>query len=263
MQLGVNWTDHKGLPVVASLVKNGQAQVFEILIDNFLHFSIEQFQEVVGNTPVAFHIMSSQFLEAPRDELRSMAKRLRELIKELRPLYVSDHLAKFSHRSRQLPRILEWDYSPSGLNQAVSRLNDWQEALGCQVLVENFPSVFETGRDQPEFMTRLLEKTGAGILFDISNAVVAEKNCALKIESWESLFEKKTALHFHAGGYRTTDSAPQIFLDTHDEELSSETLAQISKYFLPHKSGATLVVERDFNIEYGSWQRDLAKVRAL
>ena len=70
----------------------GHADFCELLIDNFLHVDPAAMRADLGDTPVAFHVMNSRFLEQGPVPLEALAARLRELMAALHPLYVSDHL---------------------------------------------------------------------------------------------------------------------------------------------------------------------------
>jgi len=79
---------------------------------------------------------------------------LRGLIDRLRPLYVSDHVARFSHNGRQLYHLAEIDYI-NDYSRVRERVDWWQQALGCQLLLENYPSIMDGGHDAPAFHERL------------------------------------------------------------------------------------------------------------
>jgi uncharacterized protein (UPF0276 family) len=206
--------------------------------------------------------MSSRFLEAEPTELQTLARQLRPFIEALKPVYVSDHVASFEHERRQLPRLLEWDYA-HGFAKARARVHAWQEELGVRVHLENFPSLFTTGLGQADFFSRLLPATGAGLLFDISNAVVARENCGAPVQEWFSSL-REDQLHFHVAGYSSSGTTPAFLLDSHDcapSAMSLQTVVDTLKA-TTHASRRTLVVERDANITREHWLADLQTVKA-
>ena len=73
----------------------------------------------------------------------------------------------------------------------------------------------------------------------------------------------KRASRFHAAGYRTADTVPPLVQDSHDCELSAETLDFIRRC-KPLLAGraCSLVIERDADIELESWSRDITQARA-
>ncbi|MBI3552020.1 MAG: DUF692 family protein [Elusimicrobia bacterium] len=261
MKIGLNWTSPKYLPVVRSLLGDGAASFCEIMADNFLHIPPDDLAAVFPGVPVAFHIMNSQFILRDQAELAAVSQGLKPLIAALHPLYVSDHLALFSHEGRQLPLILEIDYERQ-YPLVRERVELWQELIGAPMCFENFPSILDGGCAQPDFLSRLSKETGAGVLFDFSNAVTAQRNCGTPLKDWAQIVG--SARHFHAAGYRDSETEPVIVRDSHDGELSQETLEFLasSRALLKEPQASTLVVERDANISPESWAKDMRSARA-
>jgi uncharacterized protein (UPF0276 family) len=228
------------------------------MVDNFLHLRPEELANALPYAPLAFHVMNSRFLRRDEAELAALAKTLKPFIRELRPLYVSDHLAVFTAGGRRLPFPQEIDYEAEG-TLALDRARLWQDLLGVPVLFENYPSILDGGRGQPRFLDSLLD-AGAGLLLDLSNAVIAAANGAAPLDEWEALARR--ASRFHAAGYGPAGTIPDFLVDSHDSELSSETLSFLRRV-KPLTSGrdCSIVIERDANIELSSWSRDLAAAR--
>lgn len=254
MRLGVNWTGRESGMVILKMLEHQDIQFCEILLDNFLHLDGDQIRRVLGGIPIAFHIMNSRFLEASEIELESFLDRVKRLKEALCPLYISDHIGRFTYKGRLLPRVEEWDYGNRSICE--ERICKYQDLVGQQVYIENFPSQSLWGRGQAQFYDSLISKTGCGLLFDISNAEVAEKNQADRLEEWLPLVEKTH--HFHGAGYRPAQEDECLIIDSHDEMLSRSTINYISDFV---KAGSTLVIERDAHLEYHLWKQDLIRAR--
>ena len=97
----------------------------------------------------------------------------------INPIYVSDHIARFSIDNLTLPILKEYDYKE--IEIAIKKISHWQDMLGSNVFLENFPSLTSEGYGQPDFFKSIIDDTNCGLLFDISNAFVACKNTALSI----------------------------------------------------------------------------------
>ena len=259
-QVGVNWTRGEHLPLIQQLVRSGRADYCEVLIDNFLHVPPEEMRRALGDVPVAFHIMHSRFLERDDETLRFMAARIRQLAGELKPLYLSDHLLRFSVAGREVLFLPELDYEQV-YEHARKRIVFWQELLGGQVLFENYPSLIDTGLKQPAFFEALMRDTGMGVLFDFSNAVCARRNCGVEPSAWAPVLSQVE--HFHAAGYEVSATAPFTALDTHGEDLAEDTLYFIRETLERASHPISLCIERDRNIELEAWGRSLEDARRV
>ena len=252
--VGVNYTSFNQIKIIDHLIRTGHVDHVEILIDNFLTVPTASIIERFGDIPVAFHIMYSKFLEADPADLRTMAELLVPLIRDVSPIYVSDHVGRFSYKGRSMPILGEYDYNR--IEHAVSAVDQWQDMLNCRLLLENFPSYTSQGSGQPDFYKRVVERTGAGMLFDISNAVIAAQNSGVPVSEWTELVEKCD--HFHLGGYSEVEGETTMLLDSHDEVLSLNTMAAANCLFKsPRSNPVTLTVEYDRNVNADNWARDL------
>lgn len=260
MLIGVNWTYPQTFPLIKKLSDHHLIDFCEISLDNFIHLPPESVLNTLQGIPVSFHILSSRFLEKSDSELKEMAGHIRHWINVIQPMYVSDHLAQFTHQNKQLPIFMELDYSSHYLSIR-NRVSQWQELLGCTVFFENFASSLGVaGNEQPDFFAKLLKDTGAGLLFDFSNAYIAEQNEVCAFERWDSLLPQ--IVHCHVGGFRKVGS-PSLVMDTHDEPVADEVCclieSSISKLLYPK----SIIIEYDMNMSFERWENDILKVKSL
>jgi uncharacterized protein (UPF0276 family) len=255
MQIGINLARETFLPSIQKLYAEKSIGFVEILIDNFLHLDPRRTREELGEVPVAFHIMSSHFLEAPEEELAQLALRVSQFARALDPIYVSDHIGQFRVNQRLLPRPAECQYREDYAHLS-KRVALWQEMLDTLLYCEVFPSADAHGRDQPEFFERLLADTGARVLFDISNIVVGELNGGAPRAAWAPLAAKAERLH--VAGYRLVE---EVVIDSHDTNLSDDTLQYLESISPSLRAGQSIVVERDANFDLESVAADIEHVR--
>ena len=260
MKLGFNFTLGGTYPLVCEMARAGEMDFCELLVDNFLQIPPAELAEAFP-CPVAFHIMFSRFLENEQSALEALAERLRDYIAVMRPLYVSDHIATFSHEGRQLYHLAEVDYA-TAYPAVRARVQWWQELLGTRVHLENYPSIMAGGRDAPAFFERLAADTGCGVLFDVSNAVCAWRNCGVALADWQPVIT--SASHFHVAGYGESILAPKLTLDTHDTDLAPDTLGWLHDLRAQIDApGHTLTYERDSDIEPDAVRAELRRLRTL
>jgi methanobactin biosynthesis cassette protein MbnB len=260
VQIGFNFTLTDTVGTVRRLIADKHIAFCELLIDNFLHVPPHEFATAF-DCPIAFHIMHSRFLESDPAFLVDLASRLRPYIDALDPIYISDHVARFSHRGRELFHLGEIDYR-SDYAHVCERVSLWQKLLGRRIHLENYPSIMDGAFDAAEFFTKLGKDTGSGVLFDVSNAVCAHRNSGVSLELWDPVIAGVS--HFHVAGYSLSVSKPEITLDTHDTMLAADTfdfLATISAAF--DTSDRTLIYECDADLPYHSIVEDLARLHAI
>lgn len=260
MKIGFNITDPLSYQVASQLAKQGSIDFVEILLDNFTHLNPEHLSEKLHGLDVGFHIMKSEFIHKNTSDLKEYAAIIKEFSSVLDPLYVSDHLARFNIHSQVLPITAEINYETE-YSMVQSKVQQWQDMLETRVLLENFPSrTAGVSCQQSAFFTELISETGCGLLFDLSNAVVAELNGGSRLSEWLNL--KTFCHHFHVAGYRTMgkDPSEQWIIDSHDGSISLETVA-FAKSFFQDFSGKSIVIERDAHIEIDSIANDIQLIR--
>lgn len=257
IRIGINCISPAALPLVRTLLTQNGADYCELMVDNFIHLPPAQIRAALPDVPLALHIVSSRFLEKSADELALMAQHLRSWIVELQPLYVSDHLVQFSDNHRCLPMIRELDYARD--QQAIRlRVQEWQALLGVPLLLENHASLTKAGVNQASFFAELLRDTGVGLLFDVSNAHIAECNHVCDFKQWNSLIN--TTSYFHVAGFRC-DSKTGLALDTHDRPIDDAVLARLTTH-LSSRDDVCVVIECDAAAaDVNVWLNEIQRVR--
>lgn len=260
MRVGFNFTLGDTYDMVQRLLAEGHIDYCEFLIDNFFCVDPSELARAF-DCPIGFHIMYSKFLESDESTLVDFAKRLRSYIDAVDPIYVSDHILRFSHDGRQFFHLGEVDYFAE-YDLVRDRVLRWQELVKQKIHFENYPSIMDGGLEAPRFFERLMRDTGAGVLFDVSNAICAHRNCGTPPEAWRGVIASAT--HFHVAGYRQSLIEPHIALDTHAEALAADTLRFLGDFrSVFDKPGATITYERDDEIEFDAIVEDLKKLRSI
>lgn len=262
MNIGMNWTSPESFKIIKEFWKLEKIQYCELLLDNFLHLDPYLIKDSLQGIPTAFHIMSSRFIERDIIELTDLGKRLQKWVEVLQPIYVSDHIGKFTVDGRRLPLLMEIDYKFDAL-LVRERVEIWQDMLGEIIFFENFASTLDSKKLQKSFFEELIEKTNCGLLFDISNAVISEINCELPAQEWISLLSANQ--HCHIGGFRFSDTLPKIAIDTHDTAIAQASLSflQAIRKKYDQISTWTITVERDSDLNYIEWEKDVNDVQQL
>ena len=204
-----------------------------------------------------FHIMWSRYLELDEAAFADYLSRLRDHVRVLRPVAVSDHLCRFRFDGLFVGAGQEHTYDDiAGIAERVAR---YQDAIGMQLLVENNASLEQPAAKQIEFLAELMHRTGCGLLFDISNAVVGELNGQGSFEQWLPLLAGRT-LRCHVGSYTRDDLVGQ-YIDSHDADVTRETQAAVRRLVeCADVRIESITYERDFNRSSEAIARDLVRI---
>jgi uncharacterized protein (UPF0276 family) len=236
-----------------------RVSTIEILWDNFCALDPVRLAEDLSALAdrVMFHIMWSRYLELDADAFSDYLKRLRQHVRALRPVAVSDHLCRF--QSHDLWVGAGHEYSYDRFDHVAARVEQYQDVIGQTLLIENHASVDQPAAKQIEFLHALIARTGCGVLFDVSNAVVGELNGRGNVELWMPLLQDR-ALRCHVGSY-IHDSDVDRFIDTHDSDVSAATEAALRRLCGSAQFRIdSITYERDFNRTTEGITRDLVRI---
>lgn len=215
----------------------------EILWDGYCHLPPEEIQTYLApfSNRIALHVMWSRFLDRDSTEFQNYLQHFKHHVDVLKPIYVSDHLCRFTLSQLHLFQPIEWNYQD--LNVVIDRVDEYQQTLGRQLLVENYASGPGDGQAQIDYFERLMAQTGCGILFDISNARVAENNGSLALSDWLSFLRNLPPINCHLGSY-SYDPQKQQYFDSHDQNMELQTVRDV-EHTLQQLQPATLTYERE------------------
>jgi len=105
--------------------------------------------------------------------------RLGALIERYEPGLFSEHLAWTSTEGHFFNDLLPVPYTEATLAHICARVTEVQETLNHQLLIEN-PSTYvqylESAIPEAEFLRRIVERTGCGLLLDVNNLYVSAIN---------------------------------------------------------------------------------------
>jgi uncharacterized protein (UPF0276 family) len=164
--------------------------------------------------PMALHGVSMS-LGADTPPSRSYLSSLRELIQEIEPIVVSDHLSFSKVREQFFYDLLPLRFDDSTLSRLVEHIDFAQNTLGRTILIEN-PSQYIRYAyqimEECDFITELCQRTGCGLLLDLNNLYVNAHNIGLDPQSYLKKIPQDMVGQFHLAGHTVTD---HILIDTH------------------------------------------------
>jgi uncharacterized protein len=246
-----------------------EVEWFEALTENYLGLPghgpgpfLPQLLEVRKRFPVAFHGVSlSLGGQSPFDEqyLRSVD----ELIREVQPEWVSDHLCFTGVHGRNAHDLLPLPYTRQTINHLVSRIQRVQERWKRPLVLENvssYVSFRESEMTEWEFVRAVVKEAGAFLLLDVNNVYVSSRNHGFPAERYFDDIPWDRVVQFHLAGHTDKGS---IVIDTHDAPVRPEVweLYRKAAALAPH---ASTMIERDANIPpFRELESELLKARAI
>jgi hypothetical protein len=232
-------------------------EAIEILWDNFCALDPARLADDLAALAdrVMLHVMWSRYLELDDAAFAALLARLRAHIAVLRPLAISDHLCRFHFGGAFVGSGQERDYGD--LDFVSERVVRYQDAIGQTLLVENTASSEHPAAMQIDFVAELQARTGCGILFDISNAVVGELNGLGAVTAWLPLIAGKP-IRCHVGSY-SRDAEGECYVDSHDADVGAATEAAIA---LVARTATieSITYERDANRSAAAIAADLRRI---
>lgn len=138
--------------------------------------------------------------------------RLKALVDWIEPALVSEHLSWGALDGRHFNDLLPLPYTEEALARVARRLEQVQEALGRRILVENISAYvnLESEMGEGEFLAALARRTGCGILLDVNNLYVNQRN--LGVDALAQMQTLRAVDEIHLAGHLETE---QGLIDTH------------------------------------------------
>ncbi len=216
-----------------------QAEWFEAITENYMDSRGRPrriLRKVREDFPLALHGVSMSVASAdlfsgsgtdhprgPGPELTQLyLKRQKELIEEIQPFIVSDHLCWTRSGNIQSHDLLPVAFSKSWLDLICENVNRIQSCLNRRIALENVSSYigWQTSEMKEwEFLNEVSHRTGCGILLDINNISVNAHNHGLDAESFIREIRPSSVMQYHIAGHEIQNS---IRFDTHGQSVSPE-----------------------------------------
>lgn len=195
----------------------------EVHTENYLHaggWDAHVLEQLRRDYPISLHGVGMGIGSA-RGFSQQHLQRVSDLVKRIEPALVSEHLCWSSVADRHLNDLLPMPLTHAALTMVCERVERIQDALGRPILLENVSTYLRYRGDamsEAEFLAAVAARTGCGILLDINNLYVNQRNhdedpvAALRTIAPHSVGE------MHLAGHLVTDDA---VIDHHGDRVTS------------------------------------------
>lgn len=156
--------------------------------------------------------------------------RLAGLIGRCRPAAFSEHLAWSTHGGVFLGDLLPLVYDRPTLNRVCTHVVQVQDRLGGRMLLENPSTYFEyadSTMSEPEFIARVVERTGCGLLLDVNNVHVSCRNNNRDPLAYLAALPLQAVGEIHLAGYAQEIQADggSLLVDNHGAPVAEPVWA--------------------------------------
>jgi uncharacterized protein (UPF0276 family) len=195
---------------------------FEVITENVLDnggYARYLLDRVAERFPVALHGVSLAIGSTDPLDLDYL-ERVRGLAAAVGAAWVSDHVCWTGVLGLNTHDLLPLPLTEESLDHVVRRVGIAQDVLERPLVLEN-PSTYlgftESTMPEWEFLARLTEESGCGLLLDVNNVYVSAVNHEFDPYDYIRALPADRIVHLHVAGH--TDRGTHL-VDTHDQPVA-------------------------------------------
>ncbi|MBL8642986.1 MAG: DUF692 domain-containing protein [Rhodospirillaceae bacterium] len=230
-----------------------RAAWLEIHSENFLNAGGARramLQEIAARYPISCHgvglsLGSAQGLDAAHLE------RLKNLFTWAKPALISEHLSWSVVDGAYLNDLLPLPYTTDALKTVGDNISRAQDAFGRKILIENPSSYLQfaaSSMPEYEFLARLAENTGCGLLLDVNNIYVSAANNGFDAGRYIANIPANVVGEIHLAGHSIEDEGDnRVLVDTHSTYVCDPVWA-LYRATLDHVGVVPTLIEWDLDV---------------
>ncbi len=197
---------------------------FEVISENYMDTGgrpRRMLDELREKYPIVMHGVSLSI--GTVDPLNSeYLQKLKALERDINPHWISDHLCWTGVAHKNTHDLLPVPYTEEALRHIVERIKQVQDYLGRPIVLENPSTYLEftcSSMSEWEFIARMAEESGCGLLLDVNNIYVSCYNHRWDPKKYIDALPLHSVAQVHLAGH--TNMGTHI-IDTHDDHVLDE-----------------------------------------
>ena len=232
----------------------------EVHPENFIAnpHAAELLDELASVYPISVHTVGVSVGSVGGVDRAHMA-RVKALIDRIDPVLVSGHLAWSTHQGDYLNDLLPLPYDDETLAVVARHVEEVQDRFSRKYLVENPSNYLGFGQStmtEVEFLSELVDRTGCGLLCDVSNIFVSATNLGYDPYAYIDALPAGAIGELHLGGFiierEDGEPAGEVLVDTHTMPIDDHVLALYAHALLRFGLKPTLI-EWDNELPSFAW----------
>ncbi|MGF1683040.1 DUF692 domain-containing protein [Photobacterium minamisatsumaniensis] len=235
------------------LVEQPQVGWLEIHSENYFSSTStarQQLREIANHYPISCHgIGLSLGSIDPLDPRHLM--QLKQLIDEIQPIAISDHLSWSSIDGQFFNDLLPLPYTEEALNVFCQKVMQVQDYLGRPMLIENPSSYLSFNHStipEWEFLHQVQQRTDCGLLLDLNNIYVSGLNHGFDCDKYIAALDPNAVKEIHLAGFTIKQvDGGEIWIDTHSQPVS-EPVWQLYRRWVKQHGAVPTLIEWDLDI---------------
>jgi len=216
--------------------------------------------------PLSFHSVGLSLGSADglnHDDLEKIAA----LCDRYQPAMVSDHLSWSGNAHDRYPDLLPIPYTQECLDHFSAEIGKVQDRLKRPILIENpsrYLSYSDDEMSETDFIHRLCNQAGCGLLFDINNVEVTATNVHLDMEAYVDAIDPDIVGEMHLAGHaREEHTSGPLLIDDHGSIVSDVTW-KLYQRFIARAGPKPTLIEWDTDIPtYDVLMAEVAKIETV
>lgn len=231
------------------LMQKPELHWLELLADNHMSkggLARDQARQLSALYPVTLHCVGMSIGSTDAIDVNYL-KRLKSLMEEVEPAWVSDHLCWTSIQGTHSHDLLPLPYTEEALTHVVSQITQTQDYLNTQIVIENVSSYLtfkHSSMNEWEFLRAVAEQADCFILLDLNNIYVSHYNHHFSIKDYLEHIPLERVREIHLAGF---EDRGHYLLDAHNNPVSVEVW-DIYKGIIQQQATIPTLIEWDNDI---------------
>ncbi len=243
---GPEWIDQIGEDLMDRL---DQLSCMEIIPENFFDISKDNiFLKSLkdADTPILIHAVGLSLATDAPFKQKHLEKVL-EIAEQVNTINISEHLSMTEAGDIEIGQLTPVPWSIESSDVVIRKIEIIQKQIKVPFVLEHVAYRFfypENELTEPQYINRILDRTGCKLMLDLHNLYCNSKNAGYDPHQWlaETKIEATVGIHL-AGGYQSPDGT---FQDGHNKPVP-EPVWNLLDYVLKKITPQCIIVERTGN----------------